>query len=267
MPARLSAAEAGRNPLKRRLAAGETVTAAWLELNSPDVAEILVRAGWDVLVIDCEHGTFGLEEGLRLIRAIEAAGGTAIVRVPDGQPTTLKRALDRGARSLIVPMVMDAAEAEAVAAACLYPPRGRRGWAAPIAACSGFGAWEDYTRASADELLLMVQVEHQAAIAEVEAIAAVPGVDMIFIGPNDLAGSVGRLEQLTHPDVAAMLSQIEERAGAAGTMLGTIEGEGRDPAALAALGYTLIVGPNDVSLLFGAAREAAARRDRSLGRG
>ena len=119
----------GKNTLKARLKAGETVAAAWLELGSPEVAELLVHAGWDVIVIDCEHGAAGLEEGLGLIRAVEAAGGQAVVRVPDPSEATLKRALDRGARSIMVPMVTSAAMARDIASFCLYSPRGRRGYA------------------------------------------------------------------------------------------------------------------------------------------
>jgi 4-hydroxy-2-oxoheptanedioate aldolase len=130
------------NRLKARLKAGETVCGAWLEFGSTDVAEAMVRCGWDVIVVDCEHGCAGVEAAGELIRAVEAAGGDAILRVPVGDDATLKRALDRGARSIMVPMVNDAATARQVASACRYPPLGRRGYAAPIVRASGFG--EEY---------------------------------------------------------------------------------------------------------------------------
>ena len=101
------------NPLKARLAAGETIKAAWVELGSPDVAEIMVRHGWDVIVIDGEHGIGDIETWVSTARAIEAAGGQVILRVPDGSDTMLKRVLDRGFRSIIVPMVNSAADAAA----------------------------------------------------------------------------------------------------------------------------------------------------------
>lgn len=256
----------GKNTLKARIAGGENVTAAWLELGSPEVAEILVHAGWDVLVIDCEHGVAGLEEGLNLIRAVEAAGGEAVVRVPDPSEATLKRALDKGARSLMVPMVQSAAMAQDIASCCRYPPRGRRGYAAPIARATGYGAVTDYARNIAhEELLLMVQIEHADSVNAVAEIAAVEGVDMLFIGPNDLAASMGHLENLTHPEVAEALGQVEVAARAAGRMLGTIEGAGRDYAALRDLGYGFVVGPNDISLLGGAARTARRACLDSLG--
>lgn len=254
-----------KNRLKARLAAGETVSAAWLEFGAPDVAEALVHAGWDVIVIDCEHGSAGLEDGLKLIRAVEGAGGDAVVRVPDGQEATLKRALDRGARSLMVPMVNSPDLAASVAGFCRYPPRGRRGYAAPIVRASDYGMRADYAATAHDELLLMVQIEHIDAVRDFDAIMAVPGVDMGFVGPNDLAGSIDLLERMEAPASLAALAEIERKAAASGAMLGTIVGAGRGYADLRRLGYRFIVGPNDISLLMGAARSAAAARDAELG--
>lgn len=253
------------NRLKARLTAGETVCGAWLEFGSPEVAEAMVRAGWDVIVVDCEHGCAGVEAAAGLIRAVEGAGGEAILRVPSGDDATLKRALDRGARSIMVPMVNDAATARQVATACLYPPLGRRGYAAPIVRASGFGAVADYRANAHEDLFLMAQIEHVSAVEDFEAIMATPGVDMGFVGPNDLAGSIGLLERLDHPDVLAQLGRIEAAARAGGKLLGTITGQGRGWKALETLGYRLIVGPNDISMLTAAARAAAAERDREMG--
>ncbi|MEE4345326.1 MAG: aldolase/citrate lyase family protein, partial [Paracoccaceae bacterium] len=200
-----------------------------------------------------------------LIRAVEAAGGDAILRVPVGDDATLKRALDRGARSIMVPMVNDAATARQVATACRYPPLGRRGYAAPIVRASGFGETADYRATAHDDLLLMAQIEHVSAVDDLAAIMATPGIDMGFVGPNDLAGSIGLLEQLEHPDVLAQLERIEAVAKAEGRMLGTITGQGRGWKALERLGYRLLIGPNDISLLTGAAHAAAADRDREMG--
>lgn len=256
-----------RDGLKKRLRAGETICAMWVEFGSPEVAEAAVHAGWDVIVIDCEHGAAGLEAGLGLIRAVEAAGGTAVVRVPDGSEATLKRALDRGARALMVPMVNDAATAQRIADFCRYPPLGRRGYAAPIVRASDYGARKDYAATAHEELVLMLQIEHVDAVADFEAIVAVDGVDVAFVGPNDLAGSMNLLERLTAPAMQESLAEIERKAKAAGAVLGTITGEGRDYAALRRLGYRVIVGPNDISLLVAGARAEAAARDRQLAEG
>jgi 4-hydroxy-2-oxoheptanedioate aldolase len=263
----------GGNRLKKRLAAGETVTAMWVEWGAPDIAEAMVHAGWDAIVIDCEHGAAGLEAGLAMIPRVEAAGGEAILRVPDLHEATFKRALDRGAKSIMAPMVNSAEDAARVAALCRYPPLGRRGYAAPIVRASRWGARPDYRAGAHDDLLLMAQIEHADAVRDFERIVATPGVDVAFVGPNDLAGSIGMLERLDAPEVATLLSQIEAKARAVGAVLGTITGAtlgvgggpGRDWADLKRLGYRVIVGPNDVSLLMAAARAEAARRDAALG--
>ncbi len=208
------------NLLKQRLMAGETIAATWINTGSPEACDIVVNAGWDVVVIDCEHGAAPLEDGLSLIRVVQAAGGQAVLRVPDSSDTTLKRALDRGAQSIIVPMVNSVAQAKAIARSCLYPPRGARGYAAPNVSASLYG------------------------------------IDMAFVGPNDLSGSIGLLEQLEHPELKKLKQQIEQTAREAGLRLGTITGGGRSYAELREAGYRFIVGPSDVGLLFGAARQA-----------
>ncbi len=250
------------NPLKQRLRAGEMIKAAWVELASPDVAEIMVRHGWQVIVIDAEHGVGTLEDWVATARAIEAAGGEVILRVPDGSDTMLKRVLDRGFRSIIVPMVNSATEAAQIAAACRYPGLGRRGYAAPVVRGSRYGTVPDYARSeAADELLLIVQCEHVDAVAGIEAMAAVEGIDMIFIGPNDLVGSMGMLEQLEAAPLQDAFLRVEDAARAAGRWLGSITGPGRDWADLERLGYRLVVGPNDIALLIAGARSAAKARD------
>jgi 4-hydroxy-2-oxoheptanedioate aldolase len=255
-----------QNKLKARLKAGETVAAAWLDLGSADVAELLVHAGWDVIVVDCEHGAAGLEEAVNLIRAVEAAGGDAVLRVPDGNESTLKRVLDKGARSIMVPMVHTAEKAREIAQSCLYPPRGRRGYAAPIVRATGYGARSDYAREVAhDELLLMVQIEHPDAVDEVEEMATIPGIDMIFVGPNDLAAGMGHLEDMDRDDVRAVITRAEGHAKAGGLMQGTVLWPGQDYASLRDAGYGFIVGPCDVAMLAQAARDARADCNRQLG--
>jgi 2-keto-3-deoxy-L-rhamnonate aldolase RhmA len=132
------------NSLKSRMLNGEFVSAAWAELGSPDIAEIMVHHGWKTILIDGEHGIGDLETWVAISRAVKAAGGESILRVPDGSDTTLKRVLDRGFHSLVVPMVNSADQARAIAQACRYPGLGTRGYAAPIVRASDFGARPDY---------------------------------------------------------------------------------------------------------------------------
>lgn len=252
------------NRIKTRILAGEVVTAAWAELGSPDSAEAMAMHGWPTIVIDGEHGIGDLESAVHIARAVEAAGGEVVLRVPDGGETTLKRVLDRGFRSIIVPQVNSAAQARAIAECCTYPTRGRRGYAAPIVRASRYGALPDYAENAHDELLLMVQIEHHEAVDNLAEIAAIPGIDVLFIGPNDLSASIGRMERTLEPEPQEMFRRIEEGAATAGKPLATIVGAGRDFADLARLGYRFIVGPNDVSFIVGGAIQAAEHRDRQL---
>lgn len=245
------------NKLKQRLAAGEQLFGIWLQSGSPIYAELAVMAGFEVVLIDNEHGPASLETTLHLLHAVEAAGGLPIVRVPWNDQVYLKRILDLGAQSLMVPMVQNADEARALVAACRYPPRGRRGYAAPIARAASYGLDTDYIRHAHEDLLLLAQIESKEAVASVPAMAAVDGIDMLFIGANDLAGSIDRLEALDAPDAAALIAEAERAVLASGTWMGSIPRAGHDKAALFASGHRLVVGLSDLWLFRTAAAAAA----------
>ena len=244
------------NRLKQRLAAGERLAGMWLQSGSATLAEIAVMAGFEVVLIDNEHGPASLETTLELMRAIEAAGGMAVVRVPWNDQVYLKRALDLGAHSLMVPMVQNADEARAAVAACRYPPRGRRGYAAPIARAASYGLDGDYIRHAHDDLLLMLQVESAAAVTAIPEMAAVDGVDLLFVGANDLAGSIDRLEALDAPDAAALIAEAERAIRESPAWMGTIPRAGVDAADLYAEGHRLVIGPSDLALFRAAAAGA-----------
>ncbi|WP_417408099.1 HpcH/HpaI aldolase family protein [Hoeflea sp.] len=252
------------NPLRKRMTAGGMVTAAWAELGNADVAEIMVRHGWPTIVIDGEHGIGDVETWVGMARAIESAGGEVVLRLPDGLDTTIKRTIDRGFRNFIVPMVNSAAQAQAVVDSFRYPSRGKRGYAAPIIRASDWGVRTGYARDEAhDDVVIMLQCEHVDAVANLAEIATVPGIDAIFIGPNDLAASAGHLERMDHAEVQDLLKQIETVAARAGMPLATIVGAGRNWSDLERLGYRFAIGANDVSMLIDSARRLAAERDGS----
>jgi 4-hydroxy-2-oxoheptanedioate aldolase len=180
------------NPLKPRLRGGETLLGCFQRIAAPEVTEVCAAAGFDFVVIDLEHTPMTEERAAGLIRAGEAAGIPALVRVGSHDPAAIGRLLDAGPAGLHVPQVRSASEAEAAVRATRYPPRGSRGLAAPRQA--GYGgrmSLADYVRASEEWPLVVVQVESRSGLDEIEAIAAVEGVDVVFIGLTDLSQDLG----------------------------------------------------------------------------
>ena len=241
------------NILKERVRSGDRLFGAWLALASPATAEVMAYAGFDFLVIDNEHGAGTIRDAVDIMRASEAAGTPCILRVPYNDPIYLKRALDAGATSIMVPMVESRQEAAELAAACRYPPLGRRGFAATSQRCSRYGIDQDYTMRASEDLFLIAQIETAVAVEQTEKIAAVDGIDMILIGVNDLSGSIGLLGELDHPDVQRLVALAEQGTRTAQKALGTVPTPSRSAQDLFDDGYNLVAGPVDSMLL----REAA----------
>jgi len=242
-----------QNTLKRRLAQGDALFGAWVETGSAINTEILGHQGFDFLVLDLEHGQGDLADAVDMLRAAQSTGTPCIVRVPSNDPVFLKRILDAGANSIMIPNVETAAEAEAAVRACRYPPQGRRGYAAPAVRASGYGRAADYMRRANDELLIVAQIESAQAVAVAAEICAVDGIDVPFLGVNDLAGSVGLLEQLDRPEARALVAQAEVAMRASGKPMGTVPGAGATWQSLFASGYQLVPLTSDVALMRDAA--------------
>jgi 4-hydroxy-2-oxoheptanedioate aldolase len=239
--------------LKARIGSGEPVYGAWLALADANVAELMAHAGYDFLVLDLEHGPGSIAIAQDVMRAAEAAGCALVVRVPWNDPVFLKRILDAGATSVMIPMLEDADAARAAVAACRYPPAGIRGYAAASQRCTRWGKTADYVGTWNDTLLIMGQLESATAAANAAAIAAVDGIDVPFIGINDMAGSIGRLGQLDHPDVKTLVGRCETALKASGKPLGTVPSAMRATPELFAAGFTVVAGAVDAMLLRAAA--------------
>lgn len=244
------------NRLKERLLAGARAYGCWVGGGSPTNAEILGHVGFDFLLADHEHGIGETREIVETLRAIETTPTPAMVRVPWNDAVFLKRVLDAGVQSVMIPSVETPEAARAAVAACLYPPEGIRGYAAGVVRASTFGLEPDYIVKANQQMLIALQVESHVAVENIEAIAATPGADIIFIGVNDLAGSIGRLEQTGHADVQALVRRAEAAILAAGKVLGTVPHAGATAHDLFARGHRVIAGPHDVALLRDAARAA-----------
>lgn len=249
------------NALKKRLIAGERVNGCWLHLDSPIAAEILALAGFDSFVIDHEHGPGELIGAVRLMQAMSATPASPIMRVPWNDPVMLKRALDTGVEGVMVPSVNSAAEAAAVVTACRYPPHGARGAAYGLTRAADYGlSSAEYVGTAHENLLIICQIETREAVAAAADIAAVDGVDMLFIGPFDLSGSMGRLAQFDDPDFLTLRTEAEAAVKASGKLLGGIPVAGDMPPEMTKRGYDFIVSGSDVLLL----RDAAVAHLKAL---
>lgn len=193
---------------------------AWVCSGSPLVAEIVAGSGLDWTLIDGEHGPVGLESVLALLQAIRPYPITPVVRVPSQDAVFIKQMLDLGAQNLLAPMVNTKEEAEQVVAATRYPPLGIRGVGSALARAAQFNRVENYLARAHEITSVMVQIETQTAVDNAAEIASVDGIDGLFIGPADLAASMGLLGQQEHPDVVENVFRTIDRARDAGMPVG-----------------------------------------------
>ncbi|MBF6348684.1 MULTISPECIES: HpcH/HpaI aldolase family protein [Nocardia] len=233
-----------------RLAATDrTLYGGWVCSGSPVVAEIMAGAGLDWLLIDMEHAPNGLESTLAQLYAVSGYPVTPLVRVPVGETVIVKQVLDLGAQNLLVPMVSTPEEAADVAAMTRYPPAGRRGVGSALARSARWNRVEGYLNNDADHISVFVQIESAEGVGNAREIAETPGVDGVFVGPSDLAASMGLLGQQTHPEVVAAVKRAFAGIAAAGKPIGV---NAFDPAAArdyAAAGARFMLVGADVAML------------------
>jgi 4-hydroxy-2-oxoheptanedioate aldolase len=172
--------------------------------------------------------------------------------------SSLKRLLDQGSDGIMIPMIETSAEAKEAVAACRYHPRGKRGWAAGVARASLYGLDEDYTLQTADRLVVACQIESIRAVENIEEICAVEGIDVIFIGRNDLAADSGHILDLEHPEVNRLTAHVVKAAKRARLKLGTVPSAGRGWTELFKDGFDIVLPSADISLLRDAARAEVA---------
>ena len=244
------------NTCKRKLLKGEPAIGAWLSMGSPIAAEIVANAGYDAVILDHEHGPGDFLNAISLMQAVGEAGPTPMMRVPWNDPVYIKRALDIGVMGVIVPYVQNAEEARAAVDACRYPTVGIRGVAPHAGRCSRWGArLGEYLDAWPKQLLLMCQIETEEAIENIEEIAAVDGVDMLFLGPSDVSASVGHMLDLTHPETAAAIERAERKMRKTSKLLGTVIRPGQTLNWTFERGFDFIIAGGD-SRLLGASAQA-----------
>ena len=245
------------NLFKIALAGGRPQVGLWSSLCSNIGAEILAGSGFDWILIDTEHAPNEVPHVLAQLQAMAVGSAEPVVRCAWNDTVLIKRILDIGARSLLIPFVQNAREAEAAVAATRYPPLGNRGVSvAPRA--NRYGRVPGYHRKAHENICVLVQVETRAAVDQIEAIAAVEGVDGIFIGPSDLAADLGHLGDTRHAEVQATIAEACRRIRAAGKAAGMLSGDPDEAARYFDSGFTFVAVGSDLGILAqGAAKRAA----------
>jgi 2-keto-3-deoxy-L-rhamnonate aldolase RhmA len=210
------------NAAKQALREGRATIGCWLTLPEPLAAVQMAVTGFDWFVVDLEHGSADLQTGALMCQAVAHAGGVPLVRVPWSSAENVKKALDGGAFGIVFPMQGSRAEVEQSLAWTLYPPQGIRGFGPPLAALAFETDMRTYFERAHEELLLVVQIEQAEAVAALDDILSVPGVDVALIGPNDLSASLGLSPFESHgdPRFVETVAHIRERCVAHGVAPG-----------------------------------------------
>ena len=203
-----------------RARGGRPVAGMFLSSGDVTAAEICAGAGLDYLLIDGEHAPLSLEGILAQLRVIAGTGTLSLVRVPALDEVNIKQVLDLGAQNVLVPMVHTEQDAEAAVRAMHYPPKGVRGVGSALARSGRWNRTTGYLQDAGEQVTLFVQIESAAGVENAAAIAAVDGVDGIFIGPSDLSATMGLIGQQAHPDVVAAVKKVITEAKSAGKIVG-----------------------------------------------
>ncbi|CAO3408678.1 HpcH/HpaI aldolase family protein [Azospirillum largimobile] len=248
-----------QNSFKRALDAGRLQIGLWSILSSHVTVEIIAGSGFDWLVLDTEHSPNELPMVYSQLQAA-AAGGRAhpVVRVPWNDMVTLKRYLDIGVQSFLIPYVESAEEAANAVAYTRYPPHGVRGYSAAPRA-SGFGRIKDYPQLCEAELSVLVQVESRRGLDNIEEIAAVDGVTGVFIGPGDLAAALGHVGNPKHPEVQAAIEDAIARIRACGKPAGILSADEALARRYIELGCSFVAVGSDLGILARTSEQLAAK--------
>lgn len=247
------------NTFKQALAVPRARIGLWLGLADPYTAEVCATAGFDWLLIDGEHGPNDLRSMLGALQAVAPYPAHPVLRIPHGDTALIKQVLEIGATTLLVPMVESAAQARELVRATRYPPRGVRGVGSGLARSSRWGGYPGYLHEADDGICLLVQVETASALAQLDEIAAVEGVDGVFIGPADLSASMGHLGNPSHPEVRQAIDGAIAHILAAGKAPGILAVDEALARHYIGLGARFVAVGVEATLLARAARALATR--------
>ena len=256
-----------KNPVKQKLKNGQKTIGGFLQTLSPVAAEIMAQAGFDWLIVDLEHAPGDFANLQAQLQAMNGSGVVPFARAPWNDMVAIKRILDTGVMGVLVPYVNTREEAEAAVAACKYPPQGVRGVAGSPRAAGYTGNTMPYLSSANKETIVMIAVETMEAVENLDEILEVDGLDGIFIGPVDLASSMGYLGDPGQPEVQEIIARIESRVFASEKFLGTLAATWEKANSCFERGYQWMVVMQDGATLVRASRQAVTRFRDSYGDG
>ncbi len=246
------------NPFKAAIREGRFQLGLWVALASPYVAEAISASGYDWLLIDGEHGPNDIPLLAAQVRAVARSASHPMVRLPCGEAWMIKQILDAGAQTLLIPMVESVEQAKALVRAVRYPPHGMRGVGAALGRASEFSRIGDYLETANEQICLLLQIESRAGLAALDDIAALDGVDGLFIGPSDLAADMGYLGQPGHPAVTEAITDAFARITKAGKARGIMTLDLAQAHHYRSLGADFMAIGTDVTLLVSATEKLRA---------
>ena len=254
-----------RNNVRAKLKAGEASVGSWLNLSSSSVAQLMSKVGFDWLTVEMEHSPISFETAAQNFAILSGNGVAPLLRVPSNSIENIKRALDTGAWGVIVPMVNSKPEAEAVVSAARYAPLGDRSVGGILHAATFDTTTGEYYKNANDEILVVLMAEHVDAIKEADAILSIPGIDVVFIGPNDLHNSMGLPPafESEHPEFLNAVSHILEMAKKHGVAAGIHVPDAETAKRRIEQGFQFVAVASDAGLMLGKAGDVA----KSLGLG
>ena len=246
--------------IRNAMKGGAKQLGAWVNMESPIATEIMAGAGFDFIMIDQEHGPGDALSAITQLQAIRSGGtGTAMMRVRDNDTQFIKKALDTGIDGIMVPLVETAEAASQVVAACRLPPLGVRGVAPGNVRAARYGYDKDaFIRNRGEDVLVLTQVETEETVGNLSDIGGIEGIDVLFIGRNDLSSSIDRLHDQTSPEARELLDEAERRIRESGRLLGGIPAPFDGPVAMFERGYDMVLAVADHALLRDAAVAAVS---------
>ena len=246
------------NRLRQMHRAGQVIVNAWLSIPSAYAAEVVAHAGFDAATVDCQHGMMGFAEAVAMLQAVSSTAAVPMVRPSGNDPAEIMRLLDAGAYGVICPMISTAADAARLVAACRYAPAGRRSFGPARGLLYG-GA--DYFAQANAEIVVLAMIETREALGNLPEILATPGLDGVYVGPNDLAIELGQPPRAEHdhPEVIAAVALVREAVRARGLIAGIFCSDGPAARRRVAEGFGLVTPGNDATTLRLALSRAAAQ--------